>query len=308
MIGAISARRNEHETAEGAKMGFPSFEDGTSEYQEFYFPAKQPMERPLNRKTIAGLALFVSVISISAALPWISTDSQSAHTPSEASAAADIKPQVATAKQLAWATSLPTTTQSGTESLMQSEPMVMLPLKELENLQLAKLRAEVDLADQREQVVMAGRVQSSDLTEVIDTAARNAGGTEKNDEVIDDCIVELQNVASLSTIYFDSGSAELDVNGRGLLRQVAEAADRCPQASVQVSGHSDSSGSDLANLNLSWQRAEHTIAVLGGFAVDISRFEPVGFGAKLPSSQGASSDLDRDRRVEFKVLLTPIDQ
>ncbi|MFL4469773.1 hypothetical protein ACERZ8_07800 [Tateyamaria armeniaca] len=35
--------------------------------------------------------------------------------------------------------------------------------------------------------------------------------------------------------------------------------------------------------------------------IDVSRFEPIGFGARLPLAQGSAEDDDLNRRVEFDV-------
>lgn len=116
------------------------------------------------------------------------------------------------------------------------------------------------------------------------------------------CAGDLRKIAANSTIYFDTGSAQLDANGLKLLRTIGTAVEDCPNVIVQVNGHSDSSGSDETNLSLSWQRADNAVAALSALGIDTSRFEPVGFGARVPASQGDSSEPDFDRRIEFMVM------
>ncbi len=117
-----------------------------------------------------------------------------------------------------------------------------------------------------------------------------------------DCVAELRNFATSQTILFASGSAELQADELPTLRKIGKMAEGCDRAFVQVTGHSDSSGTDIINLALSWQRADNTVATLAALGIDTAKFEPVGFGARAPSSQGDSSDEERNRRVEFVIF------
>ncbi len=116
------------------------------------------------------------------------------------------------------------------------------------------------------------------------------------------CMDEIRDLAATSTIYFSTGSAQLDANGLNLLRTIGSAVAACPQVVVQITGHSDSTGDDATNLSLSWQRADNAISALSALGIDTSRFEPVGFGARAPYSQGDNSNPELDRRVEFTVM------
>ncbi len=117
-----------------------------------------------------------------------------------------------------------------------------------------------------------------------------------------DCVADLREFAGQQTILFASGSAELDGSEIPTLRKIGRMAEACDGAVVHVTGHSDSSGSDVINLALSWQRADNTIATLAALGIETSMFEPVGFGARSPSAQGDSSDEEMNRRVEFVVF------
>ena len=117
-----------------------------------------------------------------------------------------------------------------------------------------------------------------------------------------DCLVELRQIAGNATFYFGVGSAQL--NGKDLVRlsQLGRMANACPEAKIQITGHSDTTGSDLINFDLSWKRADSTMNAIAQLGLDTSQFEPVGFGARMPLSQGDASDDDRNRRVEFVIL------
>ena len=116
------------------------------------------------------------------------------------------------------------------------------------------------------------------------------------------CIERLQRLADGKMIHFRIGSATVDTDALPGLRKLGELAQDCPNAVIHVAGHSDSSGSDFINLSLSWKRADNTVAALAGLGLDTSRFEPLGFGARAPLTEGDATDDALDRRVEFDVL------
>lgn len=116
------------------------------------------------------------------------------------------------------------------------------------------------------------------------------------------CYQALQEVAKGATIFFGIGSSQLSTNALSDLQKIGHLTADCPTAVVHVTGHSDTSGNDLINLNLSWQRADNVVAAMSQMGIDTSRFEPVGFGARSPLAQGDTSDEDLNRRVEFVVI------
>jgi len=116
------------------------------------------------------------------------------------------------------------------------------------------------------------------------------------------CVDDLRDFAVSRTILFNIGSAEVDPGKLSQLRLLGEMAADCDDALIRVTGHSDSSGSDLINLALSWERADNTIAALESFGLPTQAFEPLGFGARNPVAQGDDTDDEQNRRVEFEIL------
>ncbi|APX12752.1 OmpA family protein [Tateyamaria omphalii] len=117
-----------------------------------------------------------------------------------------------------------------------------------------------------------------------------------------DCVVTLAADLSGILTQFDAGSALVPPGSYDQLLQVGTQVNACPQARVLVAGHSDSSGSDLANLQLSWTRAENTVEALSALGIDTRQFETVGFGSRAPLEQGSNGDDGINRRVELRVL------
>ena len=79
--------------------------------------------------------------------------------------------------------------------------------------------------------------------------------------------------------------------------------EKFPDLRIELSGHTDSVGSDAANQKLSEARAESVRAYLIQKGISIDKIEAVGYGESSPV---ASNDTDEgrqlNRRVEFKIL------
>ena len=72
---------------------------------------------------------------------------------------------------------------------------------------------------------------------------------------------------------------------------------------IQVEGHTDSTGSPDFNRTLSQARAESVVKYLTGKGVKAARFTAKGFGPDRPVADN-STDAGRDanRRVEFNIV------
>jgi len=111
------------------------------------------------------------------------------------------------------------------------------------------------------------------------------------------------------TVPFATGSV-LDAKGRASLDPLL--ADLPVDARLTVRGHSDSPGSDAANLTQSRRRADAVAAYLVAHGVDIDRIDVVALGEKRPIAPNANLDgtddpegRARNRRVEVEVIPTP---
>ena len=104
-------------------------------------------------------------------------------------------------------------------------------------------------------------------------------------------------------VTFDFGKANLKSQFYPALDNVANTLAEFNQTIVEVSGHTDSIGSDAANQTLSMQRANAVGNYLIGRGLVRERFEIVGFGETRPA---ASNDNDSgralNRRVEIRVV------
>lgn len=140
------------------------------------------------------------------------------------------------------------------------------------------------------------------LTEQVQNTQEAAPTAASAQPVEINCAEQLAADISGVLLQFDPGSATLSPESFDILAQVGALTAACPNARVQVAGHSDSSGTDVANLQLSWTRAENTIEALSALGFDTGQFESVGFGSRAPLTQGSSSEDGVNRRVELRVL------
>ncbi|NDK37322.1 OmpA family protein [Pseudoxanthomonas gei] len=104
-------------------------------------------------------------------------------------------------------------------------------------------------------------------------------------------------------VTFDFGKANLKSQFYPALDNVASTLAQYNQTIVEVSGHTDSVGSDAANQTLSIQRANSVGNYLIGKGLVRERFEIVGFGETRPvASNDNDSGRALNRRVEIRVL------
>jgi OOP family OmpA-OmpF porin len=103
-------------------------------------------------------------------------------------------------------------------------------------------------------------------------------------------------------IRFESGKADIVTDSAGLLDRLIETALRCPNANIEVAGHTDSDGEEPANQALSEKRAQAVTDYLVKAGLPASRFTPVGYGSTQPIA-GNESDQGKaqNRRIEFVV-------
>lgn len=104
-------------------------------------------------------------------------------------------------------------------------------------------------------------------------------------------------------VTFDFAKYDIKPQFYPALNTIANTLREYNQTIVEVSGHTDSVGSDAANQTLSERRANAVSGYLMGQGLQRERFEVVGMGERYPI---ASNDSDQgralNRRVEIRLL------
>lgn len=104
------------------------------------------------------------------------------------------------------------------------------------------------------------------------------------------------------TLYFSDGATNLVPESRAVLAQIrADVAVR-PGAEVQVTGHTDTVGSEEANDQLSLERARQVMAVLAAEDFPADALSAVGRGEREPAVETGDNVANaQNRRVEVIV-------
>ena len=106
-----------------------------------------------------------------------------------------------------------------------------------------------------------------------------------------------------SGITFDFDRAELKSEFRPVLDNLATTLNEYNQTRIEVTGHTDSKGTDAYNMTLSQNRANAVAGYLGSRGVASSRMVVTGAGESRPvASNDTESGRAQNRRVEITLI------
>lgn len=109
-------------------------------------------------------------------------------------------------------------------------------------------------------------------------------------------------VSLSAELLFPSGSTRIDPSGKEALRQLAGALKNNPDIDILVEGHTDSDGSELANWNLSVDRAVAVTQILTQFGVSPQRLTAAGRGENMPvATNNTAAGKAQNRRTEIVI-------
>lgn len=102
------------------------------------------------------------------------------------------------------------------------------------------------------------------------------------------------------TIEFASGSARLAPKSTALVGRLAAVIRGCPQADLEIAGHTDNVGGAERNLALSRERAAAVVKALVAAGAPADRLSSAGYGETRPIAPNDSAEgRARNRRIEF---------
>lgn len=107
----------------------------------------------------------------------------------------------------------------------------------------------------------------------------------------------------LNNIFFDVDKYDLKPKSVTELDKLAKFLSDNPQHRVEISGHTDNTGTEAHNLQLSQQRAQAVSDYLIRKGLDSGRFTRNGYGSKRPLvANDTDENRQKNRRIEFKLL------
>ncbi len=125
----------------------------------------------------------------------------------------------------------------------------------------------------------------------------------KADARVDSKGCELAEVIVLKGVNFETGSAKLTEGSEEVLNDMAETLVKYPTMVVEVSGHTDNTGSAKLNNRLSQQRADSVVAYLVAKGVKSDNLKAKGYGSDKPTADNATAaGRSVNRRVELHIL------
>jgi OOP family OmpA-OmpF porin len=117
-----------------------------------------------------------------------------------------------------------------------------------------------------------------------------------------ECQPLFADILGQGQILFEAGQASIQHDSDAVLDHLTAIAMRCADAQIEISGHTDSVGSDDTNLELSRRRAEAVSEYLKNAGIPAERMTAVGYGKTRPiASNDSEEGRAQNRRIEFEV-------
>jgi OOP family OmpA-OmpF porin len=120
------------------------------------------------------------------------------------------------------------------------------------------------------------------------------------------CKIITDTILADRKIEFKSGRALLDPSSRVVINRLTGVISSClsqTEMTVELSGHTDSAGDDILNLQLSIERVEAVREALVIRGIETARMDTVGYGETRPIADNATKEgRQKNRRTEFDWL------
>ena len=106
----------------------------------------------------------------------------------------------------------------------------------------------------------------------------------------------------MRNIFFDSGKSVLREASNTELNRLVKLLTDVPTLQIEISGHTDNTGSATINEKLSQDRAQAVVNYLKGKGIDTGRLTAKGYGSSKPIASNATKfGLQENRRTEFEI-------
>ncbi len=110
-------------------------------------------------------------------------------------------------------------------------------------------------------------------------------------------------VSVLQNIFFDVDKYDLKPKSLTELKKILKFLQDNPTVRVEISGHTDNSGSAVYNKQLSQKRAQSVFNYLIENGINTKQLIPHGYGSEQPIADNSTEEgKQRNRRIQFKII------
>ncbi|GAA0295924.1 OmpA family protein [Rhodovulum strictum] len=117
------------------------------------------------------------------------------------------------------------------------------------------------------------------------------------------CVARIGEILAQEKITFAPGSTRIEGAAVRVVDRIAEVLRSCPNAEIEIGGHTDSQGRAALNERLSQERAEAVLTALMARRVLTSNLTARGYGPSQPiADNGTEAGREANRRIEFRLV------
>ncbi len=144
--------------------------------------------------------------------------------------------------------------------------------------------------------------EAASTTAAAPAVASNATEAPATAAAVQDCQTKVDAAIAGKTINFTTGGAGIAADSNALLDNIATEVKACSGTTVQIQGHTDTTGGEAANMRLSEARANAVLEALVSRGVPVARLTPKGFGETQPLDPAQTPEAHaKNRRIHFAV-------
>ena len=201
------------------------------------------------------------------------------------------------------------------EELLKELVILITPFKDFfsDNSKLTVLNNEVtllgELKDANYKTLLDSIISRSKINIKTDITLPGVSNIADNKEInnptsnINEVQLLINNILSAKKINFERRSTAITVESKTVVEEIAKILNDNPTLKVEISGHTDSRGSDSLNKKISQDRASSVRDILISLGINKDRVTAIGYGEEKPLVQDDENGLSEiNRRVEFNIL------
>jgi len=115
--------------------------------------------------------------------------------------------------------------------------------------------------------------------------------------------IDIGSKIALRNVFFDIGKSIVKEDSFPELDRLVSLMEQLPNLVVELSGHTDNTGSEVLNNRLSQKRAEAVVEYLIDKGIDKKKLTAKGYGSSMPTSSNETLEGRQDnRRTEFEII------